>query len=168
MRFWMVALLICTMSLAGAVGYAQEKAAAVIGQQSDLSVLSEAIGSNVTRITLAEDGPFTIFAPVDSAWGELRNPNSAELLSAPFRSMLISTLQNHIVLGKIPFAEICKQTSRVWNVGGTELIIKEVNGQLYINDARVIDKPIAAANGMIYKIDRVLMSPGFELLKYRK
>ncbi len=168
MRFWLIVLLICTLSLIGAAGYAQEKIAAVIDGQSDLSVFSEAIGSYVTRITLAEDGPFTVFAPVDSAWNELRSPNLTELLSAPFKSMFISTLQNHIVLGKIPLDELRKQTSMVWNVGGTELIMKEVNGQFHINEARVIGKPITAANGVIYKIDRVLMSPGFELLKYTK
>lgn len=168
MRFWMIALLICALSSSCGAGYAQEKVTAVIGGQSDLSVLSKAIGSNVTRITLADDGPFTIFAPVDSAWNELRSPSSTELLSLPFRSMLISTLQNHIVLGKCPLAELCKQPSRLWSVGGTELIFREVNGRLYINEAQVIDKPITAANGVIYKIDRVLMSPGFELLKHRQ
>jgi len=101
--------------------------------------------------TLKSDGPFTVFAPTDEAFADVRNLDT--LLADP--AALKTLLLNHVVSG-VALAEDLSQGQRFTAVGGETLIVyKMANGAVMINDSNVIQANVMADNGVIHVIDEV-------------
>jgi uncharacterized surface protein with fasciclin (FAS1) repeats len=106
--------------------------------------------------TLSDGGPFTVFAPTDTAFGELPEGTIDSLLAEPGR--LAEVLTYHVVPGRVSAAEAIELSSAP-TVSGADLPIA-VNGGLRVAGARVLDADIQASNGVIHVIDRVLLPAG--------
>ncbi len=101
--------------------------------------------------TLKGDGPLTVFAPTDDAFGKLPDGTVKELLLPENNERLASILKYHVVPGRVL-------------LGGRTL--KTVLGQtveigtgksLTVNNAGIVKANIAASNGVIHVIDAVLL-----------
>ena len=103
--------------------------------------------------TLADGGPFTVFAPTDDAFAALPQGTVSGLLADP--PALARVLTYHVVPGRITSAQITGD-SEPETVEGSALRIA-VNGGVTVNDATVIQADIEADNGVIHVIDRVLI-----------
>ena len=106
--------------------------------------------------TLKGAGPFTIFAPTDAAFNKLGKATIDALLADPAK--LKSILLYHAVSGKVYSGDVVKLSSAK-TVNGAEVTITVKNGQVYINNARVVTTDILTTNGVIHVIDTVILPP---------
>ena len=116
----------------------------------------------VTAAGLAEaisgDGPFTVFAPTDAAFARLPEGTIASLLEPKNRDTLVRILKHHVVPGRLTAADLVGRDS-VETLAGTELELEAVRGRLLVSEAVVESADVAASNGVVHVIDRVLMPP---------
>jgi uncharacterized surface protein with fasciclin (FAS1) repeats len=103
--------------------------------------------------TLADGGPFTVFAPTDDAFAALPQETLQPLLADP--PALVRVLTYHVVPGRITSAQITHDSEQKTVEGG--VLKLAVNGSVTVNDATVIQADVEAENGVIHVIDRVLI-----------
>ena len=106
--------------------------------------------------TLKSDGPFTVFAPTDEAFAKLPEGVLDALLAD--KAALTTVLLYHVVAGEVPAATAVTM-SDAKTVEGREIDLAVVDGDLMLNDAKVIVADINASNGVIHAIDTVLLPP---------
>ena len=105
--------------------------------------------------TLKGKGPFTVFAPTDAAFAAIQKDVDM-LLKPQNKAQLASILTYHVVSGKAMAADL-KDGQELTTVQGTKLKVSIKNGKVMINGADVVSADIAASNGIIHVIDKVLM-----------
>ena len=108
--------------------------------------------------TLAEGGPFTIFAPTDAAFEKLPAGTVASLLRPENREKLVEILTYHLVEGRV-YADQVVKLDAATTIGGSDVSIHAGDGGVNVNNANVVATDIEASNGVIHVIDRVLL-PG--------
>jgi uncharacterized surface protein with fasciclin (FAS1) repeats len=108
--------------------------------------------------TLKGPGPFTVFAPTDEAFAKLPAGTLDNLLKPENKATLVRVLTYHVVPSKVMAADVVKINSAN-AVSGDVLHIKVADGNVTVDEARVVKTDIAASNGVIHVIDRVLLPP---------
>lgn len=106
--------------------------------------------------TLKGDGPFTVFAPTDKAFGKLDPATLKSLLKPENKSKLQAILKYHVVPGKVLAADVIKLKSAK-TVQGQSVSIKLTGGKVMVDGATTIDADIVTANGVIHVIDSVIL-----------
>ncbi len=107
--------------------------------------------------TLKGPGPFTVFAPTDEAFAALPAGTVEGLLKPENKDALIAVLTYHVVPGTVMSTDLQDGMSAT-TVQGKEVIIDLDSGPM-INDANIVSADIAADNGVIHVIDKVIMPP---------
>ena len=107
--------------------------------------------------TLSGEGPFTVFAPTDDAFGALSSGTLDALLEDPSGD-LTQILLYHVVSAKALAADL-EDGQKLTTVGGGELTVSIKDGEVFINDAKVSTADIAASNGVVHVLDAVLLPP---------
>jgi uncharacterized surface protein with fasciclin (FAS1) repeats len=126
--------------------------AASAGSFTTLLAAVEAAG---LATTLANEGPFTVFAPTDEAFAALPAGTVESLLADP--DALASILLYHVIAGEVLAADVVSLTSAT-TLQGSSVSIDASSG-VKINDANVIQTDVLASNGVIHVIDKVLLPP---------
>lgn len=134
----------------------------------DLVETATAAGSFTTLLGAAKaaglldalrgEGPFTVFAPTDDAFAELPRDTLRTLLLPANRESLKAIIGHHVVAGRYTAAQAVSLGSAD-SLAGDSLSIRLEAGRLLVGDARVVRNDIAASNGVIHVIDRVLLPP---------
>lgn len=106
--------------------------------------------------TLANGGPFTVFAPTDEAFAKLPAGTVASLLKPENKDSLAKILKLHVVSGTVPSAQAVKLTSAT-TLAGQDLTLAVKDGKLTVNGAHVIAADVNAKNGVIHVIDTVIL-----------
>ena len=112
--------------------------------------------------TLAGEGPFTVFAPTNDAFGALPTGALDGLLADT--AALTDVLLYHVVPGKamaadvvgLPYAETAQ---------GQPVLIKVEDGAVMVNGANVVTTDIEASNGVIHVIDAVILPPSSNIVE---
>jgi transforming growth factor-beta-induced protein len=99
-------------------------------------------------------GPFTVFAPTDAAFAKVPKATLAALKHD--RAKLRAVLLYHVLKGKVTAAKVVKLRS-VKTLNGQSVKISVSHGKVTIGGARIVKTDIAASNGVIHVIDRVLI-----------
>ena len=120
---------------------------------SDFKTLVTAVKAAGLVETLKSDGPFTVFAPTDEAFGKLTKGTIKALLADPDR--LGAILKYHVVPGRVTAADVMRLSSAKTALGQS-LAICSSSG-VKVGDAKVVKTDIEASNGVIHVIDTVLM-----------
>ena len=107
--------------------------------------------------TLSEDGPFTVFAPTDSAFEELPDEVIISLLKIENKDKLVNILKFHVIAGNYPSDKLPLLPLKTLN--GQDVNFKVDDGDIFINGAKVLQANIKASNGIIHVIDGVLTPP---------
>lgn len=107
--------------------------------------------------TLSEDGPFTVFAPTDSAFEKLPDEVIISLLKKENKDKLVSILKFHVIAGIYPSDKLPLLPLKTLN--GQDVNFKVDDGDIFINGAKVLKANIKASNGIIHVIDGVLTPP---------
>jgi uncharacterized surface protein with fasciclin (FAS1) repeats len=102
-------------------------------------------------------GPFTIFAPSDEAFDAL--PRGVFNMVLRDRQKIAAVVAYHVVPGRLSVADVARATS-LKTFEGESLAIRVAAGSPRINGARIIRSNIAAINGTIHVIDRILIPRG--------
>jgi uncharacterized surface protein with fasciclin (FAS1) repeats len=105
--------------------------------------------------TLQGEGPFTVFAPTDAAFAAIQK-DVDNLLKPENKAKLSDILTYHVVSGKAMAADL-KDGQELTTVQGSKLKVSIKDGKVMINGANVISADIAASNGVIHVIDKVVM-----------
>jgi uncharacterized surface protein with fasciclin (FAS1) repeats len=129
----------------------------IISGDGRFTTLAAAIDAAGLSETLKGEGPFTFFAPIDSAFAKLP-PGTAESLlqEAP---TLKNILLFHIVPGKLLAADLDKIPTAATLLGKPVSIMPMSGGMPMVGEATVVIADIPAKNGVIHVIDRVLIPP---------
>lgn len=101
-------------------------------------------------------GPFTVFAPTDEAFAKLPPGTLETLLKPENKDQLRKILTYHVVAGRVMASDVVKLDSAKTLEGGS-LSIHAADGEVTVNNARVIKTDIAASNGVIHVMDSVLI-----------
>jgi uncharacterized surface protein with fasciclin (FAS1) repeats len=105
---------------------------------------------------LKSDGPFTVFAPTDAAFAKLPAGTIENLLKPRNRNQLEAILTYHIVPGIVTADEVA-ELGEARTMHGARIHIRADADGMHVDDARVIAKDKAAANGVIHTIDTVIL-----------
>lgn len=97
-------------------------------------------------------GPFTILAPTNDAFAAIGDTTTLD------DGVLKDILLYHVIAGKVT-SNIVAALGSAETLNGEVVDISTVGGELFINQARVIETDIIASNGVIHKIDSVLEPP---------
>jgi uncharacterized surface protein with fasciclin (FAS1) repeats len=134
--------------------------------RSDIVATAESAGQFKTLLaavkaaglesTLKGPGPFTVFAPTDEAFAKLPAGTVDSLLKPENNDKLKAILTYHVVSGNVPSSEAIKLTSAK-TVNGKDLRLAKTPGGLEVNGAKVVKADIAASNGVIHVIDKVVI-----------
>ena len=109
---------------------------------------------------LSSRGPFTVFAPTDSAFARL-DPGVLDLLMQPQnKARLQAIVLFHVVNGKQLTSLELKTLKSENSCQGSPLLFKLSRlGTQYVMKARITNSNIKCVNGVINQIDTLLMPP---------
>jgi transforming growth factor-beta-induced protein len=127
----------------------------------DFSILVSALQEAELVSALQGEGPFTVFAPTNDAFAALLsdlNITAEELLAHP---QLSEVLLYHVVSGKVMSTDL-SDGMMATTLQGEQLSIDLSDG-VKINMSNVTSADVAATNGVIHVIDKVLVPDSFVL-----
>ncbi len=120
------------------------------------TLLSAITAAGLTE-TLKGPGPFTVFAPTDSAFAKLP-PGTVESLMQD-----VPTLKNillfHVIPMKVMAIDITTTPKYTSLLGDTLNVMSMPGGRVMIGDATIVKADVEAKNGVIHVIDKVLVPP---------
>lgn len=105
---------------------------------------------------LTSAGPYTLFAPTDSAFDNMNDVDLAKLKKD--RDRLAYVLKYHLAPGRFGRTDFVKQKT-IQTLAGPRLTITKMGQVIKINEANIDQADIGASNGVIHAIDMVLMPP---------
>ena len=130
----------------------------IVSADPTFSTLKAAIDTADLAATLdAQVGTYTVFAPNDTAFTALLADlglTASELLANPD---LATVLLYHVLATEVDAAgALGVDGAEVATAATTPVIVDDLDGMVFVNDAKVIAADIEAKNGIIHGIDKVL------------
>lgn len=122
----------------------------------DLSTLAKAVQTAGLATALSNTGPFTVFAPLNSAFDKLPAGTVEGLLKPDKADQLDDILSYHTYVGVIKEDQMSDGQS-LNMVNGKNIKITMVYGKPVINGKAKIVAVVPASNGIVYAIDEVLL-----------
>ena len=108
--------------------------------------------------TLKGKGPYTVFAPTDTAFKNLSQETVDTLLKPENKDMLKQILLYHVTEGNLSSNDVkALNGKQLTQASGGKVDISVKGGDVFINGAKVIITDIKASNGVIHVIDTVLI-----------
>ena len=121
-----------------------------------LSTLVAAVTAADLGETLSGDGPFTVFAPTNDAFGALPAGTVDTLLEPANREKLTSVLTFHVVAGKLLAADL-SDGQTLTTVQGQTLTVNVDGATVTVNGVPVVQADVEASNGVVHVISGVLL-----------
>ncbi|MFZ9003966.1 MAG: fasciclin domain-containing protein [Robiginitalea sp.] len=162
------------LSLGVASGINAQKsqpAPTVVGIAMDnevFSTLVTAVKAADLVTTLNGEGPFTVFAPTNDAFGKLADGTVETLLKPENKPSLAGILTYHVVAGEFMAADVVSAIKandnafEVETVQGSSLTLSLLDGAVILTDvngnsSKVTATDVRASNGVIHVIDTVVL-----------
>ncbi len=155
----------------GVVEEVEEKVPTIaefISVDKGFSTFTTALKAAELYNTLSEEGVYTIFAPINSAFENLPKGLQDEQLKPEDKEQLINILKYHIIPSKITKQDIIVAINEgrgsipLRTLGGNLLTASLKGGSIFLidengNGGRLITTDVEASNGFINTIDKVMM-----------
>ena len=106
---------------------------------------------------LSNPGPFTVFAPTNSAFEKLPAGTVENLLKPENKEALQNILEFHVFVGVLK-PTMLKDGAEFGQSNGDHVQVSVKNGKTTINGANLL-ATVPAANGIVHVIDAVLLPP---------
>lgn len=139
-------------------GMSQDPVAVAASNNPMLTTLVAAVSGqlnpDVNLVDTLNGSEFTVFAPVDDAFGKI-DAGTIETLKTD-SDLLSKILTYHVVEGQIEPADIAGMHA---TVQGGSLEVTGSGDNLMVNDAAVLCGGVQTANAVVYLVDTVLMPP---------
>ena len=100
--------------------------------------------------TLKGAGPFTVFAPTNQAFMDAKID-----VNALTKEQLTPVLLNHVIAAKVMAADV--KSGEAKTAGNTSLFLTSKNGVFINGSTKVTKADLAASNGVIHVVDKVLL-----------
>lgn len=120
----------------------------------DFSILVEAVVKAGLANTLSAEGPYTIFAPTNTAFQELFTQLGVSGISDLTAEQLIPILTHHVVAGNIRSTDLSAGTVSTLN---GDITIALSPSPSINSTSQIIATDVQASNGVIHVIDEVLL-----------
>lgn len=121
-----------------------------------LSTLVTAVKAGWLVEALSGEGPFTVFAPTNDAFGKIPSATLSALLTPEKKNDLVNILTFHVVSGKALSSDL-KDGQEITTLQWGKLKVKITDGKVYINGAQVVLADVKTKNGVVHVIDTVLL-----------
>ena len=125
-----------------------------LATESAKTLAAAVIAADLVK-TLEGTGPFTVFAPTDAAFAAIQKDVDS-LLKPENKAKLTKILTYHVVIGN-HMADELKDGTELTTVQGGKLKVSVQGGKVKIDGANVTTADVAASNGVVHLIDKVLM-----------
>ena len=157
-----------TVMVGGAAMYPSKNIIQNAVNSKDHTTLVAAVKAAGLVETLSGAGPFTVFAPTNSAFSALPKGTVETLLKPENKAMLSGILTYHVVSGKMSSKDLMKAvkegggTATLKTVAGGEIYVMRKGNKLMIKDekggvAMITIKDVNQSNGVIHVINKVLL-----------
>ncbi len=134
----------------------------------DFSTLVTALKAADLVPALQGDGPFTVFAPVNSGFAKIDSKTLNSLLQPKNKSALAGILTYHVVAGKVTATDVVaalkkgKGSASLTTLNGARLTAVQKDGGIYLKDSKgnyskIAKTDVMASNGVIHIIEDVVM-----------
>ncbi len=165
--------LILILTIATTVAFSQSANAQ--GTIVDVAVGNEDFSTLVTAVKAADlvsalqgDGPFTVFAPTNSAFAKIDSNTLSSLLESKNQKALANILTYHVVAGKLTATDVVaalkkgKGKVELKALNGEVLTVMQKDDKIWLKDAKgnyseIVATDVMASNGVIHVIDTVVM-----------
>jgi uncharacterized surface protein with fasciclin (FAS1) repeats len=129
--------------------------------QGSFTTLSRAVQAADLTKQMAEQGPYTVFAPTDAAFAALPKGTVDNLLKPENKQQLVKLLGYHAIPGQVTSSQLT--SGQVKTVEGSPVTLKvnTTTSTVTVNDAKVIQADIPASNGVVHVVDKVILPPNF-------
>jgi uncharacterized surface protein with fasciclin (FAS1) repeats len=150
-----------TVMVGGAPMYPSKTIVENAAKSKDHTTLVAAVKAAGLVKTLDGKGPFTVFAPTNTAFGKLPAGTVDTLVKPENKAQLTKILTYHVVPGKLEAADLT-DGKKLKTVEGETLTVKRMGDQVMLIDAKggsstVTIPNVNQSNGVIHVIDTVLM-----------
>lgn len=125
-------------------------------QAADFTTLVKAVKAADLVDALSGDGPFTVFAPTDEAFGKLDSGTLESLLKPENKAKLQAILMYHVAPGRV-YATDAISGGLAETLQGQSVTTGFEDGRLRVDDAAITTADLDTSNGVIHVIDTVLM-----------
>ncbi len=157
-----------TVMVGGAAMYPSKNIVENAVNSKDHTTLVAAVKAAGLVETLASAGPFTVFAPTNSAFNMLPAGTVETLVKPENKAMLTGILTYHVVSGKLSSKDLKRMvkagngTAELNTVAGGKLMVMRKGGSYWLKDAKggvskITIKDVNQSNGVIHVINKVLM-----------
>lgn len=134
----------------------------------DFSTLVAALKAADLVSALQADGPFTVFAPTNSAFAKIDKDALGNLLKPENKATLANILTYHVIPSKLMASDVLAALKKgngkveVKALNGTVLTVMSKDGKIWLKDqagnySEITATDVTADNGVIHIIDTVVM-----------
>ncbi|MEX0291447.1 MAG: fasciclin domain-containing protein [Flavobacteriaceae bacterium] len=148
------------------------------GQNKDIVDIAVSVDDFSTLVTalkaadlvgaLKGDGPFTVFAPLNSGFAKIDEAALNSLLQPENKDKLAAVLTYHVVSGKIAASDVVKALengkgkAELKTLNGGKITAMKKDGGIYLKDgngnySKIAKTDVMASNGVIHIIEDVVM-----------
>ena len=125
----------------------------------DHKMLVAAVQAAQIENVLANNGPLTVFAPVDAAFEALPEGTVETLVKPENKEKLAFILKNHVAPANYPTKQLKKEAKKerdLYMASGKYLKVQKKEDGLYVGGTKIL-KTVQVSNGWIHVIDDVLV-----------
>ncbi len=148
--------------------FAQKTIVDVAVSNDDFSTLVTALKAADLVSALQADGPFTVFAPTNEAFGKIDSNTLNSLLEEKNKKALSNILTYHVVPSKLMATDVVaalkkgKGKVEVKALNGQVLTVMQKDDKIWLKDqngsySEIIATDVKASNGVIHVINTVVM-----------
>jgi len=141
----------------------------------DIAVATDDFSTLVTALQAADlvsalqgDGPFTVFAPLNSGFAKIDANTLSSLLQPENKDTLAGILTYHVVAGKLTATDVVNAltagngSATLTTLNGAKLMAKKKEDGIYLKDqngnySKIAQTDVMASNGVIHIIEDVVM-----------
>jgi uncharacterized surface protein with fasciclin (FAS1) repeats len=147
---------------------AQKTIVDVAIENKDFSTLVTALKAAELVEALQGDGPFTVFAPTNDAFGKIDSKTLNSLLETRNKKALGNILTYHVIPGKLNSTDVVAALKegngmvKLKALNGQMFTVMQKDGSIWIKDSnnnvsKITATDVNASNGVIHVIDSVIM-----------
>lgn len=140
-------------------GTGAQNALQVAASLDDFSTLAAAVMAAGVENSLANNGPLTVFAPLNTAFEKLPEGTVETLLKPENKSTLTFILINHVAPSNYDIPTLIKNVKKgrkLYMASGEYLDVTKDGDDIFVGGTKIL-KSVKVSNGWIHVIDDVLV-----------
>lgn len=140
-------------------GVSAQNAFQVAGSLDDFSTLAAAVMAAGVENALSNNGPLTVFAPVNDAFAKLPEGTVETLLKPENKATLSMILINHVAPSNYDMATLeknIKKGRKLYMASGEYLEVTKEGDDIFVGGTKIL-KSVKVSNGWIHVIGDVLV-----------